>query len=670
MSQFLCSFKLKQWLRLIMFGCVLFTTSGIVFSQSRALTKAENAFNAGEYYLAIDLYKDAYGSLQDKTNKADILFKMAECYRLINQPIKAEIWYLKAIGKGISNPLATYHLGEMQKMNMKYEEAKESFKKYKELDPKDSRGEDGIRSCELAQKWMDNPNGYQVDNMKFFNSRQEDFAPAYANSEYNLVYFTSSRDGATGNKINSVTGQNSADIFLSRGDRKGTWSVPVPLGQTINSEFEEGFPNLSDDFKTLYFTRCKAVKNKNMGCQILYSEIQNDEWGKSTPVNIAEDSVTVAHPAISSDEMTLYFTSDMAGGQGGKDIWKVTRTAKGGEWSKPINLGSQINTSGDEEFPYVHPDGTLYFSSNGLLGLGGLDIFKAKPQSDGSWKVENMGYPINSNADDFGITFQKDQEKGFFSSSRTLKGDADVFAFSLPPLKFTIIGTVKDEKTELPLADANVKSISSDGITIDMKTDKNGIFRYPLKPSTDYVFVASHAGYLNGKERQTTKGLDRSRDFKVTILLASTAKPIELPNIFYDFAKWDLRPESMVALDKLVETLNDNPNITIELMSHTDARGNDADNMVLSQKRAQSVVNYLIEKGIAADRLVAKGYGKTVPKVVDKKLAEQYTFLKEGITLTEAFINSLKDSDLLEIAHQINRRTEFKVLTTDYKSKK
>lgn len=671
MSRIFCSFQSKQWLNLVFLIGFFVATTGFASAQSRTLTKAENAFNAGEYFAAIDLYKDAYGSpATDKSSKPDILFKMAECYRLINQPVKAEIWYLKAIGKGISNPMAYFHLAEMQKMNIKYEEAKESFKKYKELAPKDPRADEGIRSCELAQKWMDNPNGYQVDNMKFFNSKQEDFAPAYANSEYNLVYFTSSRDGATGTKINSITGQNAADIFVSRGDRKGTWSLPVPLSKEIDTEAEEGFPNLSGDFKTLYFTRCKAVKNRNMGCQIYFSELQNEEWGKSTVINIAEDSVTVAHPAISPDELTLYFTSDMAGGQGGKDLWKITRTAKGGEWSKPVNLGPQINTPGDEEFPYVHPDGTLYFSSNGLLGLGGFDIFKAKAQADGSWKVENMGAPINSNADDFGITFQKDQEKGFFTSCRTLKGDADIFAFSLPPLRFNMAGTVKDEKTEQPLADATVKSISSDGITIDVKTDKNGAFRFPLKPSTDYVFVASHAGYLNGKERQTTKGLDRSRDFKVTIFLASTAKPIELPNIFYDFAKWDLRPESMVALDKLVETLNDNPNITIELMSHTDARGNDADNLVLSQKRAQSVVNYLIEKGIAADRLVAKGYGKTEPKVVDKKLAEQYSFLKEGITLTEAFINALKDSDLQEIAHQINRRTEFKVLSSDYKPKK
>lgn len=662
-------YKLKYWFGFFSIVLGLFLNNNTLHAQIKSLVKADNAFNAGEYFSAIDLYKAAYNSL-DKSYKAEILFKTAECYRLINQPLKAEMWYQKAIAKGISNPLATYHLGEMQKMNMKYEDAKESFKKYKELEPKDPKADDGIRSCEMAQKWMDNPNGYQVDNMKFFNSKQEDFAPAYANSESNLVYFTSSRDGATGNKINSVTGQNSADIFLSHGDRKGTWSVPVPLGPNINSEFEEGFPCLSADFKTLYFTRCKAVKNKNMGCQIYFSESEGEDWGKSSAINIAEDSVTVAHPAISPDELTLYFTSDMAGGQGGKDIWKITRTSKGGEWSKPVNLGPSINTPGDEEFPYVHADGTLYFSSNGLIGMGGLDIFKAKLQSDGTWKVENMGSPINTSSDDFGITFQKDQEKGFYSSSHTTKGDADIFAFTLPPLKFTIIGTVKDEKTDQVLADATVKSISSDGITIDNKTDKSGTFRFTLKPSTDYVFIASHEGYLNGKERQTTKGLDKSRDFKATILLASIAKPIELPNILYDFAKWDLRPESMVALDKLVETLNDNPNITIELMSHTDARGNEADNLVLSQKRAQSVVNYLIEKGIDAERLQAKGYGKTEPKVVDKKLAEQYTFLKEGLTLSEAFINSLKDADLQEIAHQINRRTEFKVLTTNYKPKK
>jgi peptidoglycan-associated lipoprotein len=251
-----------------------------------------------------------------------------------------------------------------------------------------------------------------------------------------------------------------------------------------------------------------------------------------------------------------------------------------------------------------------------------------------------------------------------------MKGDDDIYAFTLPPLKFNVIGVVRDEKTDQPIADATVKSISSDGITIDNRTDKNGSYHFALKSNTDYIFIASHEGYLNGKERETTKGLDHSRDFKTTILLASIAKPIELPNIFYDFAKWDLRPESMVALDKLVETLNDNPTITIELMSHTDSRGNAADNVTLSQKRAQSVVDYLIQKGISADRLSAKGYGKTEPKVVDKKLADQYPFLKEGSKLDDDVIKALSDADLQEIAHQINRRTEFKVLRQDYKPKK
>ena len=640
-----------------------------LFAQRDKSAKAESAYKAGEYYVAIDLFKTAYNSITDKSNKAEMLYKIAECYRLVNEPLKAELWYTKAIGKGVPNPLAIYYLAEMQKMNLKYEEAKESFKKYKEIVPKDARADDGVRSCDQAQKWMDNPSGYQVESMKFFNSKQEDFAPAYANSDNSIVIFTSSRDGSTGNAISGVTGQNSADIFISRVDRKGSWSQPVPLSENINTEFEEGSPCLSKDFKTLYFSRCKYAKNKNSGCQIYYSEIQGEEWGKDKLIQIAGDSIVIADPAISVDELTLYFTSDMGGGQGGKDIWMVTRSNKGDEWSKPINLGAQINTPGDERFPYIHPDGTLYFSSNGHIGLGGLDIFKATVKPDGTWKVENLESPINSNADDFGITFQKDQEKGFFSSCRTIKGDADIYAFSLPPLKFNVIGVVKDEKTEQPIADATIKSISSDGITIDNKADKNGVFRFALKANTDYVFIGSKEGYLNGKERETTKGLDRSRDFKTIILLASTAKPIELPNIFYDFAKWDLRPESMVALDKLIETLNENPNITIELGSHTDSRGSDQDNINLSQKRAQSVVNYLIEKGVVSDRLIPKGYGESTPKVVDKKMAAQYTFLKEGATLTEAYINSLSDSDLQEIAHGVNRRTEFRVLSSDYKPK-
>lgn len=666
----MCLIRNTKLYALFLLLCVVLpiSLSAQKFASAR---RAEAAYNAGEYSLALVYFREAYANTTDNESKADVLFKMANCYRILNQPLKAENWYGKTLSKDPKNIKAQYYLAEMQKKNAKYEEAKESFKKLKELSPNDPLADEGIKSCEMAQNWMKNPNGYIYEDMKFFNSKQSDFSPAYASSDYGTVFFTSSREGASGGKANNITGQPSADIYVSKFERKGTWTAPAPLGSNVNSEGEEGFPCLSKDFKTLYFTSCKVVKNKNEGCQIYSADLIGEEVGKSNPLKIADDSVVVAHPAISEDNLTLYFTSDLAGGQGGKDIWKVSRASVGDEWGKPVNLGSQINTKYNEVFPYVHDDGTLYFSSDNSIGLGGLDIYKAKLQNDGTWKVENMGYPINSNADDFGIVFQKDQEKGFFSSSRTQRGDDDIFAFALPPLRFTVLGTIRDEKTELPIADATLKSISSDGITVDnIKTDKAGTFKMTLKPNTDYVFVASATGYLNGKQRETTKGLDRSKDFKPVILLTSIAKPIELPNILYDFAKWDLRPESMVALDKLVETLNDNPTITIELMSHTDARGSESDNVILSQKRAQSVVDYLISKGIDAARLQAKGYGKSSPKMVDNKIAAQYTFLKEGTILSETFINSLTDTDLQEITHQVNRRTEFRVLSTDFKPKK
>ena len=634
------------------------------YGQNAKLRKAYEAYSAGHYSSAADMFRKAYSTAKGKEEQADVLFKMGECYRLINDPKRAEMWYGKAVNKGYQNPVVHLYLGEAKKMNQKYADAKEEFIKYKEKAPGDRRADDGIKSCDIALSSSEN--GYAVDVMKFFNSRQGDFSPAFASDDYTVVYFTSSRDAATGKNISAVTGEKFTDIFVSKQDRKLAWSQPVPIEGDINTEFDEGMCSFTPDFKTMYFTRCRNSNNKVWGCQILSAQLVNGKWTKEKAVDIAADSVVIAHPAIAPDELTLYFVSDMPGGQGGKDIWKVTRNNVTDNWGRPENLGPSVNTPGDEVFPYVHPDGTLYFSSNGHIGLGGLDIFKASGEN-GRWTVENMGYPINSPADDFGITFQAETERGYFSSSRTLRGDDDIYAFSLPPLVFTLAGIVKDEKTNQPLPEANVQIIGSDGTNIAIPTNTDGTFRHTLKPGTDYVFNASKVGYLNGKERETTKGLDRSKSFTITILLTSIARPIEIPNIWYDFARWDLRPESMVSLDRLVETLNDNPTITIELGSHTDSRGTNADNLILSQRRAQSVVDYLIEKGIAPDRLVAKGYGEENPKVVDDQLAAQYSFLRNGVTLTEVYINSLTSRDDQEIAHQFNRRTEFRVLRTDYK---
>ncbi len=651
---------------LILLAVFTLSTTSADAQRRGKVDRALQAYEAGEYYEAIDLLKEAYDMVSDREEKSEIIFKIAESYRRTNNPKSAEMNYKKAILRDYQNPVAILYYADMMKMNEKYEEAIEQYRRYAELVPEDPRGNDGILSSELALQWMENPNGYEVEEMKFINTRESDYSPAFAREDYMELYFTTSREGSNGTEIHGATGENFTDIFVTKQDRKGKWSEPVPIDGEVSSEYEDGTPSFSSDFRTMYFTRCFISEKEASGCQVMYARKSGDTWGKPDALPLIGDSLVAAHPAIAPDELTLYFVTDVPGGIGGKDIYKVERESKDGDWGEPENMGEQINTVGDELFPYVHPDGTLYFSSTGHVGMGGLDIFKATLDENDNWKVENMRYPINSHADDFGITFKSDVEAGFFTSSRGGRSNDDIYSFLLPPLKFNITGEVRDEETNEIIPDATVKSISSDGVTLETTTQDDGSFKFMLKPATDYVFIASAENYLNGKERETTKGLDKSRDFTTTIYLASIEKPIELPNIFYDFAKWDLRPESMVSLDKLVETLNDNPNITIELMSHTDSRGSAQANIELSQKRAQSVVDYLIEKGIKADRLTAKGYGESQPKEIDASIVEQYPTLEEGVVLTEEYIQQLPDEELQEIAHQINRRTEFRVLTTDY----
>lgn len=636
-------------------------------AQKKKSERAYSSFEAGEYYDAIDLFKDSYSRTKktDRETRSELVFIIAECYRLANDPKNAETWYKLAVRSAYTRPDAQYWLAETMKKNGKYQQAIDEFRKYKQIAPSDARADIGIRACELALEWQRNPEAYRVEELRDLNSRESDFSPSFGRDDFGVVYFTSSRDDAAGNKTHGATGQGYTDIFESRIDKKSKWSTPVPVGG-INSEFEEGTPFFTSDFKELYFTRCEAGKRERKGCIIMFSRRTGDTWGEPQNLGLLADSLVAAHPALTDDGLTLYFVSDIAGGFGGKDIWVVTRNSAGAGWSSPRNLGPDINTSGDELFPFVRADGTLYFASNGLIGMGGLDIFRATAQPDGSWAVQNMRTPINSPADDFGITFENGNEKGIFSSTRKGRGNDELYTFELPPLTFTVTGLVKDEKTGAAISQSVVQLIASDGSNLQAETGNGGDFRFNLKPDVDYIFLASKKGYLNGKEKETTKGQEKSRDFMITILLTAIDKPIELPNIFYDFGKWDLRPESMVSLDKLVETLNDNPNITIELMSHTDSRDTEEYNLDLSQKRAQSVVQYLIDKGIDPARLSPKGYGESSPKVVDAAISTQTSFLKTGTTLTEQFINTLANDEQKEIAHQINRRTEFKVLRTDY----
>ncbi len=436
-----------KFLLIVALGLLSFSES---YSQNKKDKdyKAEMTFKAGEYYKAIDLYKSAYNKIKDRDRKNEIVFKIAECYRLVREPRKAELWYKKAIAQNYQDPAVFLHYAEMLMMNENYAEAIEQFRRYKELVPDDPRGETGIQSCQVAVEWVENPIGYEIEEMRYINSREKDFSPAYNDDDFSSIVFTSTREDAKGNATSGVTGGSFSDLFISRQDRKGKWSTPVPLGEDFSSQSDDGTPNVSHDFNTLYFTRCPKGKNEQLGCQIYISRRNGLEWAKPEKLKLVGDSIVVAHPAISPDNLTLYFVSDMSGSYGGKDIWKITRANEGDDWSAPENLGDEINTPGNEMFPYVHSDGTLYFSSDSHIGLGGLDIYKAKEEANGRWTIENLRAPINSPDDDFGIVFEHETERGFFSSARKGRGNDEIYSFYLPPLKFNITGVVRDEKTD------------------------------------------------------------------------------------------------------------------------------------------------------------------------------------------------------------------------------
>ncbi len=642
---------------------ILLNITGIN-AQKRHLRKAEAAFKTGEYFKASELYEKAYEKMSNKTAKAEVAFKIGECYRNIDKMRNAKRWYRIAVKRKYKNPLCVLYYAQILMMGEDYEDALEQFKKYSELVPDDPRGKNGVRSIELIKQWKKTVSRYMVDKPKKINSRDEDYSPSFGKLKSEL-YFSSNRESATGDNTSEITGKPFADIFKVQLDRKGKWSEPVPVKGQVNSPGSEGTPLIVNDGATMYFTSCPQEKGADMGCKIFVSRRGASGWSEAKKLEIVKDSsITIAHPAISKDELTLYFVSDnLPEGKGGKDIWVTSRASVGGKWKKPINLGSSINTPGDEMFPFLREDGTLYFASDGHPGVGGLDIFKAE-KNGSSWLVSNMKPPINSPANDFGICFFEDKEEGYFSSSRNRNDD--IFAFELPPLIFTLKGKVTNSKNDMPIAGAEVTMQGSNGRELKIKSGEDGSFLFQLSPDTDYAVIASKQNFLKAKRNTSTKGYKESKTLEVLIDLPPIQNAIELPNIEYDLGDTTLRPESKVALDKLVETLNVNDNITIELMANTDFRGSDSYNMKLSQGRANAVTNYLISKGIKADRLTSKGYGETNPKKVNDKIARQYDFLKINDVLTEDFINNLATEEQKETCHQLNRRTEFKVLSTDY----
>jgi peptidoglycan-associated lipoprotein len=641
-------------------------------AQRRKIKKADTLFVYGEYFRAKDKYKKALTKIRDKKLKGEICFKLAECYRFLNIQRKQASYYKKAIRLKYSNPVAVLYLANALKMREKHDDALEFYNQYIELVPDDPRGQAGVESIELIKEWIDNPTRYEIENVKDINSKFSDFCPSYARKDFREVYFTSSREGSKGTKFNNHSGQNFTDIFQTFLDKKGKWSEPNVLpGNKINSEFDEGASAFNQKASTIFFTSCRKEKGKNLGCKIYTSTKSDKEWNSSKILEIVNDStISVGHPSISADELTLYFVMlDYEGGYGGRDIWKTTRASKSKSWGTPVNLGAKINTPDDDMYPYIKSDGTLYFSSNGHIGMGGHDLFEATLNDEDKWEVKNMQYPMNSFGDDFGIVFQGDENIGLFTSNREGgKGSEDIYSFVLPKINLSLHGTVRDEETGDIIAGAGVSIVGSEGTTLEKNSAKDGTFRFELNADADYIVRTSKDKYFRGKGKETTKGIREDKILTMDVYMKpiDIGIPIEIENIEYDYNSTVLRPESMVALDNLVEILEDNQNISIELGSHTDFRGGDDFNDSLSLGRAQSVVDYLILKNIEADRVIAKGYGETMPIVIDKKRAANYSYFNEGDTLTEEFINHLASDIQKEVAHQINRRTEFKVLSMNY----
>ncbi|MDE5607363.1 MAG: OmpA family protein [Muribaculaceae bacterium] len=629
------------------------------------LATANEQMGRGEYFDAANTYRKVYNKLtkpQERTLRGEVAFKMGQCYNNLSMSARATAAFQNAIRYNYPDSTALLLLAINQQADGKYAEAIKSYEQFLSLAPGNKTATNGIAGCRLAQAAKGNPTRYVVKQNKVFNSRRSDFSPMFIDSSLDQLYFTTTNEKVTGDHRSEITGMKKGDIWFSRKNERGEWMKPEPVEGELNTEMDEGIISFSPDGSTMYLTKARRSPSSATGVEIYTSQRSDAKWSAPVKLEITADTLSsYGHPAVSPDGNWLCFTSDMPGGQGGRDLWRINLKERAGSLE---NMGEFINTPGDEMFPYWRTDSILYFASDGHPGFGGLDLFKATLTPSGGWRVENMGQPVNSAADDFGITFGEG-ENGFFSSNR---GDAyghdHIYSFELPDLRINLSGYVLD-KDEEPVANAIIRIVGNDGSNRKEVARNDGTFSFPLNRGVKYVMLAGAKGYLNARQEFEADDAEEDAEYYVDFILASINKPVVIDNIFYDFDKATLRPESKTALDEMVQVLNDNPNVTIEMASHTDRKGSEEYNIKLSQRRAQSVIDYLIAAGISSDRLQAMGYGKSRPKTITKKLAREFPQFEEGTTLTPDFIETLSPEDQ-EAADQINRRTEFQVLSTNY----
>lgn len=635
--------------------------------KSAKLSDANEAFDRGEYFDAQKIYRKVYNRLtkrEDRPLRGEVAFKLGQCYTKLNRAPQAAAAYQNALRYEYPDSSAYLYLGKALQADGKYGPAIDAYTNYLEYQPDDLLTKEALKGCRMAIAAKQKPKTrYVVKNAKIFNSRRADFAPMYLDKSYDQIFFTSTNEKVTGDKKSEITGMKKGDIYFSKKNERGQWQQPEPVEGELNSDADEGIVSFTPDGQTMYLTKARRSETSSTSVEIYTSRRSDATWSAPQKYEITADTLSaVGHPAVSADGRYLYFCSDMPGGYGGLDIWRVNLNDRVGSLE---NMGPQINTPGNESFPYSRTDSLLYFASDGHPGFGGLDIFKAKLNTTGEyWSVENMGQPVNSAGDDFGITFGPG-ETGYFSSNRgDARGYDHIFSFELPDIHITISGWVLD-KDEEPVPNAIIRIVGDDGSNQKEVARDDGSFRFNLDRGVKYVMKAGAPGYLNVKQEFESDSAEEDADYGIDFILAAINKPQVVENIFYDFDKATLRPESKSALDEMVVMLNENPNVTIEMGSHTDRKGSDEYNIRLSDRRAQSVVDYLIGAGIDAGRLSPKGYGESMPKTVTKRIAREYPQFPEGTVLTEEFIETLSPEDQ-EAADQINRRTEFQVLSIDY----
>ena len=647
---------------LLLASIVLLTACGA----DKNLKKGEKFLALGEYYDAAGEFKQAYAKTpaKERDKRGQIASRMAYAYARINSSQRSIAAFRNQI-RYKQDSIGT-HLAFARQLlrNGDYKEAAKEFQLVLDSMPDNVLARNGLQSARMAPQWKKEGSRYTVKRMDVFNSRRADYSPVLFGDQYDQLYFTSTRNESSGDELSGITGAKAGDIFVSQKDDKGKWSKPEAVAGGLNTDYDEGACCFSPDQREMYLTQCVTDPSYPRYASIVTSSRSDAAWGKTQKVELSRDTLSsYAHPAISPDGQWLYFVSDMPGGKGGLDIWRVRLTSAG--LGGVENVGEPINTPGNEEFPTFRPNGDLYFSSDGHPGMGGLDIYIAKVGKDRKWHLEHPGYPLNSQGDDFGMTFEGALNRGFFSSNRgDGRGWDHIYSFDNPEIVQTVKGWVyEQEGYELPAA--QVYMVGNDGTNLKLSVKGDGSFTQVIQPNVDYIMLATCKGYLNHKEELKVPVVTESKEYTLQFPLASISVPVLTDNIFYDFDNATLRPDSEKALDELVKLLNENPNVTIELSAHCDYRGNADYNKALSQRRAEAVVDYLTRKGIAKDRLTPMGYGKEKPKKIRKKLTETYTWLKEGDELTEEFIKK-QTKEHQEICNQLNRRTEFIVLRTTY----